>query len=414
VRSPQPRRSPATAAADRSTRNRVVDAVFHEACSWYPGLMEQTGRGPEDVQLPQDEVIGVLETVHTFDSGPMPTGVSVSATGRVFVNFPKWGDDVAFTVAEIRDGVPVAFPDQARNSPSNDDDETAFVSVQSIVVDPADRLWVLDTGAPLFQKTKPGGPKLVCVDLSTDTVVQTITFRPDVALPTTYLNDVRFDLRRGEAGVAYLTDSSDQGPNGLIVVDLATGEAWRRLHEHPSTKAVQPPDFLPIVEGAVFMERPADGPAKPVLMGSDGIAIAADGSRIYYCPLASRRWYSVDAGALADRGVSDDDVAATVVDEGDKGGASDGLETDDQGRIYLTDGEHNAILRRLPDGTFETLVHDPRLLWPDTMSVAGGFVYVTANQLYRQDKYQFGKDRRRYPYALFRVAIDAGPVRLRP
>jgi sugar lactone lactonase YvrE len=261
---------------------------------------------------PQDETIGALETVHTFDDGPMPTGVSVSATGRIFVNFPKWGDEVPFTVAEIRDGVPVAFPDQAWNSPSGDDDAGAFVSVQSIVVDPAERLWVLDTGAPMFSETRPGGPKLVCVDLGTNTVVQTIVFAPDVALPTTYLNDVRFDLRRGDAGVAYITDSSDQGPNGLIVVDLASGEAWRRLHEHPSTKAVRPPDFLPIVEGAVFMERPADGPAKPVLMGADGIAIAADGSRIYYRPLASRRWYSVDAGALADRTVSDDDVAATA------------------------------------------------------------------------------------------------------
>jgi sugar lactone lactonase YvrE len=371
---------------------------------------------PQEVSVtqPKDESIGTLETVHTFADGPMPTGVSVSAGGRVFVNFPKWGDDVAFTVAEIRDGTPVAFPDQAWNDASGDDDPAAVVSVQSIVVDPADRLWVLDTGSPMFQQTKPGGPKLVCIDLASDTVVQTIVFTPEVALPTTYLNDVRFDLRQGAGGVAYITDSSDQGPNALIVVDLATGEAWRRLHEHPSTKAVQPPDFLPIVEGAVFMERPKDGPAKPVLMGADGIAIAADGSRVYYCPLASRRWYSVDAGALADRSVSDDDVAATVIDEGDKGGASDGLETDDKGRLYLTSGEHNAILRRLPDGTFETLVHDPRLLWPDTMSVADGYVYVTANQLYRQDKYQGGKDLRRYPYSLFRIAIDAGPVRLRP
>ena len=321
---------------------------------------------------PQDETIGTLETVHTFDDGPMPTGVSVSASGRVFVNFPKWGDDVEFTVAELRDGSAVAYPDQA---------------------------W---------------SPKLVCVDLTTDTVVRTIVFEPDVALPTTYLNDVRFDLRKGEGGIAYITDSSDQGPNALIVVDLVSGQAWRRLHEHPSTKAMTPPDFLPLVEGAVFMERPADGPAKPVLMGADGIAIAADGSRIYYCPLASRRWYSVDADALADRAVSNADVAATVIDEGDKGGAADGLETDNQGRLYLTSGEHNAILRRLPNGTFETLVHDPRLLWPDTMSVADGYVYVTANQLYRQDKYQGGEDRRRYPYSLFRVAIDAGPVRLHP
>jgi sugar lactone lactonase YvrE len=366
--------------------------------------------------LPVDEPVGELEVVHTF-TGPMPTGVSVSHTGRIFVNFPHWGDEVPATVVELRDGEEVPYPDERWNSPSGDDDRTAFVSVQSIVVDPADRLWVLDTGSPMFAPTKPGGPKLVRIDLATDQVEQVILFSQDVALGTTYLNDVRFDLRRGEAGVAYITDSADSGPNGIIVVDLATGESWRRLHDHSSTKAEPLETFRPVIEGRPFLERPpADSgeQPKPVTMGSDGIAIAADGSRLYYCPLASRRWYSVSAEMLADRTVPDRDVATDVQDEGDKGGASDGLETDDQGRLYLTSGEKNAILRRLPDGSYETVVHDPRLLWPDTMSVAtDGYLYVTANQLYRQAKYQGGEDRRRKPYALFRTRIDAGPVLLR-
>ncbi len=45
----------------------------------------------------------------------MPTGVTVSQTGRIFVNFPRWGDDVPFTVAEIVKGKAVAFPDAAVN-----------------------------------------------------------------------------------------------------------------------------------------------------------------------------------------------------------------------------------------------------------------------------------------------------------
>ncbi|MFY1597877.1 L-dopachrome tautomerase-related protein [Micromonospora sp. WMMD737] len=359
------------------------------------------------------EPVGELELVHAF-TGPMPTGVSVSHTGRIFVNFPKWGDEVPATVVELRDGREVPFPDERWNSPSGDDDAEAFVSVQSVVVDPADRLWVLDTGSPMFRPTTPGGPKLVRVDLDTDTVAQVITFPTDVALPSTYLNDVRFDLRRGEAGTAYVTDSSDSGPNGIIVVDLASGTSWRRLHDHPSTKAEPLETFRPVVEGRPFLERPADGPPKPVTMGADGIAISADGSRLHYCPLASRRWYSVSVDALTDRSTADDRVAASVVDEGDKGGASDGLETDDAGRLYLTSYEHDAVLRRLPDGGYETVAHDPRLLWPDTMSVASdGHLYVTANQLHRQAKYQRGQDLRRKPYALFRVRIDAGPVRLR-
>ncbi|MFI7609377.1 L-dopachrome tautomerase-related protein [Micromonospora sp. NPDC049366] len=360
-----------------------------------------------------DEPVGELEVVHTF-TGPMPTGVSVSHTGRIFINFPKWGDEVPATVVELRDGAEVPFPDQAWNNPSGDDDAQALVSVQSIVVDPADRLWILDTGSPMFQPTKPGGPKLVRVDLDTDTVAQVITFPADVALPSSYLNDVRFDLRRGEAGIAYITDSSASGPNAIIVVDLASGTSWRRLHDHPSTKAEPLHTFRPVVEGRPFLQRPPDGDPEPVSMGSDGIAINADGTRLFYCALTSRRLYSVATDALVDRGVGDAEVASSVIDEGDKSSGSDGLESDDAGRLYLTAYEHNAVLRRRPDGEYETLVHDPRLLWPDTMSVAtDGHLYVTANQLHRQPAYQGGQDLRRKPYALFRLRIDAGPVLLR-
>ncbi|MEV3980441.1 L-dopachrome tautomerase-related protein [Nonomuraea sp. NPDC049758] len=365
------------------------------------------GNGRDGVQ-PVDQPIGKLELVHAFESGPMPTGVTVSRAGRIFVNFPKWGDDVPATVVELRDGKAVPYPDQEWNTEA-DEPSKWLVSVQSVVVDPMDRLWILDTGSPMFRPTRKGGPKLVCVDLETDTVVKVIMFDRGVALETSYLNDVRFDLRKG---VAYLTDSADKGPNGIIVVDLASGQAWRRLHDHPSTKAARPPDFVPVVEGRPFMERPQDGPPSPVLMGADGIALPAGGERLWYCPLLSRRWSSVSTDALVDRTLDDDEVAATVRDEGDKGGSADGLEADDAGHIYLTDWEHNAVLRRTPDGTIDTLVHDARLLWPDTLSVADGHLYVTANQLHRQARFQEGQDRRRYPYALFRVPIDAGPVRL--
>jgi hypothetical protein len=83
---------------------------------------------------------------------------------------------------------------------------------------------------------------------------------------------------------------------------------------------------------------PADrwSAALPVTMGSDGAAISSDGERLWYCPLMSRCWYSVSTQALLDRSPSDGKVAATVVDEGDKGGGADGLESDNQGRLYAT------------------------------------------------------------------------------
>ena len=365
-------------------------------------------------ELPTDEPLGALEPVAYFN-GAMPTGVTVSHKGRIFVNFPKWGDDVSFTVAEIRKGEMVAYPDESINQTNPADQAAALVSVQSVVVDPVDRLWILDTGSPLFQPTKYGGPKLVCVDLKTDQVSKKILFPQDVALPTTYLNDIRFDLRRGSEGMAFITDSAQKGSNGIIVVDLASEQSWRRLHDHHSVKPEELQTFLPIVEGRPFLEQQPDGSVKHgASMGSDGIAINADGTRLYYCPLGSRKLYSVDTNALSDQSLKEQEVGATVIDEGDRGGASDGLESDSAGNIYSTNYEHNAILRRSPDKRWETLTHEPRLFWPDTLSLAtDGYLYVTANQLHRQARFHKGKDLRRKPYSLFRIRVDSQPVLLR-
>jgi sugar lactone lactonase YvrE len=376
--------------------------------------MSSTSQERKD--LPADEPIGVLEPVAHFN-GAMPTGVTVSHQGRIFINFPKWGDEVPFTVSEIHNGGEnvVTYPDEATNQTNPNDPAAALVSVQSVVVDPVDRLWILDTGSPMFQPTKYGGPKLVCVDLATNKIVKKILFPQDVALSTTYLNDIRFDLRRGSKGIAFITDSSQDGPNGIIVVDLDSGASWRRLHDHPSTKPEHLSTFLPIVEGRPFLEYKQGGQIKQgASMGSDGIAISSDGSRLYYCPLGSRKLYSVSTDALADKSLDEQKVGATVADEGDRGGASDGLESDVAGYIYSTNYEHNAILRRVPDGKWETVVHDPRLLWPDTLSLAtDGYLYVTANQLHRQARFnKEGRDLRRKPYTLFRIKVDAQPVLL--
>ncbi|MEU3788064.1 L-dopachrome tautomerase-related protein [Streptomyces sp900129855] len=356
---------------------------------------------------PSRPTAGHYEVVARF-WGAMPTGVTVSRRGRVFVNFPRWGDDVPFTVAELRGGKPVAYPDAEVNREDASDLAGHFQSVQSVVVDPADRLWILDTGSPLFAGSSYGGPKLVAVDLRTDRIVRKILFPPEVVPANSYPNDVRFDLRRGAEGMAFITDSG--GSNGVIVVDLATGRSWRRLAGHPS--ALPDERFLPVIEGEPFMVRPAGGEPTYYETGSDGIALSADGTRLYYCPLSSRRLHSVSTDALADPDATDAEVAATVEDHGFKPMA-DGLESDDKGRLYGGDLEHNAIWRRNPNGTYRTLAQGRDLLWVDTLSIASDrHLYAIANQLNRLSPFHEGKDLRRKPYLLVRLPIDAGPVRL--
>lgn len=415
---------------------------------------------------PTDRTVGQLETVATFN-GPMPTGVTVSKSGRIFVNFPRWGDDVPFTVAELVKGKAVAYPNAEINdwagrtkpNPNAYMDEAAnqthFVSVQSVVVDPADRLWVLDTGAPLLKNTVPGGPKLVCIDLATNTVVKTILITPDVAGTNAYLNDVRFDLRVGETGeqdpgtrigskseatpdaapkdpkhptaersnagdfgpqapihgTAYITDSSSQGPNAIIVVDLATGKSMRRLNQHSSTLAED--GFLMFAEGQPVYQTLPGYPPEPTKFAADGIAISNDGKLLYYCPINSTKLYAVSTDALRNKSMSDAQVGGTVRAVAGKM-PSDGLESDAEGNVYETDPVTDSIHRWNPKtGLTETLAHDPRILWPDTMSLAAdGYLYFTANQLHRQPSMHNGQDMRVKPYQLFRIHVNQQPVRL--
>lgn len=362
--------------------------------------------------LPQEKTVGKIETVATFN-GAMPTGVTVSQTGRIFVNFPRWGGKVDFTVAEVKNNRSVPYPNAQINVADTDKPQDSLLSVQSVVIDPLDRLWILDTGSIEFAPTIDGGAKLVGVDLKTNKIFKKIVFPQDVAFKTTYLNDVRFDLRRGKEGMAFITDSSSTGANAIIIVDLETGKSWRRLNNHPSTKAEDIDTFLPIVEGQPLMSRPQNAESSAFKVGADGIAISSNGDRLYYCPLSGRTLYSVSIDALVEP-ASEAEVAKTVINHGNKGGASDGLESDAENRIYVTDYEDNAILRRLPNGMYETVVHDSRVLWPDTLSLASdGYLYFTANQLHRQPNFHNGKDLRQKPYSVFRIKVDAKPVALK-
>ncbi|KPB42986.1 gluconolaconase [Pseudomonas savastanoi pv. phaseolicola] len=356
---------------------------------------------------PADRSVGKLEQVHAFYDA-MPTGVTVTETGRIFVNFPRWGDKVPFTVGEIRDGKVVAYPDLAVNHENPKDPGDGLISVQSVVADGKGRVWLLDTAAPQFAAPRPGGAKLVAVDLATNRIVKRLVFPDNVILPSTYVNDMRFDFRKGSQGTVYVTDSSVSGPGAIIVMDIASGHAVRRLSGAKATSA--DPDFVPVVEGVPVLGDGPDGSRKPVHVAADGIALSADGKTLYFSPLSSRHLYSVATELLNDSGVSEQQLAAAVQDLGEKG-ASDGLEADADGAVYAGDYEHNAIRKRLPSGNWQTVAHDPRMLWPDTLSIGpDGYLYFIVNQLHRQAGFNSGHDKRAKPYSLLRVKVDAAPA----
>ena len=361
--------------------------------------------------------------------------IAVSSTGRKFSNYARSLDstNVAYTVAELHgNDTETPYPSAQINSPPGGainysvspavgaNYENYFIGVQSVVIDPLDRLWVLDTGRAAMSNgtnvpASLGGPKLVGIDLTTNQVIKTIVFPLDVAYQDSYINDVRFDLRSSlpgtsGQGVAYITDASQEGRNGIILVDLGSGESWRHLD---GIQQVRPEsDFAAFIWGeAVYsLPRGSGGPIARSSLGSDGIALSADGSTLYFSVVAGRNLYSVPTARLLDRSQASELLATqSVVSHGQKG-VSDGLETDSNGLVYVGSFENNAINIFFPNnGTVSVFVRDPRIGWADSLAVgADGYLYFSVNQLWRSPMFYPGTDRRVKPYPLFRVPCPDG------
>ncbi len=343
--------------------------------------------------------------------GPTPIEVAVSPSRRVFLSFPRAFDPGPFSVSEVIDGRAVPYPNAAINKLDGPQADR-LVSVQGMTVDADNRLWLLDTGIIGTKPAQYGGPKLVCVNLATNKIVKKIVFPRDVAGPNAYLNDVRIDLAVGTAGTAFITDSSEKGPNGIVVVDLASGKSLRRLNDHPSTKYEV--SFIPVVEGQPLLKRMPGKPPQRDKTGADGLTLSGDGKNLFFGPNEGLRLYAIDVKTLADVTKSDDDVNAAVKDFGPKPGPADGIESDTDNRIYVTDYVHDAIWRRLPSNKYELVAQDPRMIWPDAIAFGpDGYLYFTADQLDRQKKYHNGHDLRRRPITLFRMRTDSKPVLLK-
>ncbi|MDJ0843959.1 MAG: L-dopachrome tautomerase-related protein [Crocosphaera sp.] len=356
-----------------------------------------------------DNLFDSQSTVHSAESFTVVarsperqwTGVAVSDSDEIFVNFPKWveGEQFGDSVAKLVSGKPISFPNSEwnqfwtpgkRTNPSNQ-----FVSVQAVYVDDRNYLWILDTGNPNFEGLIPGATKLIRVDLS-DNSLQVIPVDPRVLITEhedgrdSYINDIRVDV---EQEVAYISDSEQAG---LIIVEniYSSQPTFRRvLDDHPSKTA----EAINItINGEIW-----GGNEGSPRVHSDGIALHPSGSYLCYQALTATTTYCAKTKELRDPHKSDSELGERVFALGVFGPA-DGLLFDDQGRFYHSSLELNAVRRvsltkeqldALAEGVnssvdpldIEIVAQDPEYLaWPDSFSQSpDGSVYVTASRIHQ-------------------------------
>ncbi len=345
---------------------------------------------------------GSMEIVARF-VGPGPSGIAVTPSGRVFVGFPRHAENHSgATLAEWVNGQLVPFPDAAMSLPSERPAQSQLVSVHGMTTDTQGNLWVIDDGKRAGIAGIPdGAAKVVGFNPTTHQVLASVVLTAPTLLQDSHMNDLRVDLTHGEHGMAYISDSSFGTSPALVVVDLASGQQRRVLGKHVSTQPEA--GFVTVLDGNPLRYDPQH-PTFPV-GGADAITLSTDSRWLYYAPLTSRRLYRIPTAVLADFSKDDEALAAVVEDLGEKGFA-DGMATDSLDRLYITDSEHHAILRRWPDGHFDIVLRDPRLVWLDGIHATTEHVYVTLGQWSRLPSFNGGKDLRQPPYLLIRSPLN--------
>ncbi len=323
------------------------------------------------------------------------TGVAVSKTGRMFVNYPRWQGPHDVDVAEVKtNGVQQPFPDKDWNTwEKNQSGSNKWVCVQAVYVDDKDELWVVDSGAPGMESVQDTGAKLVRFDLGKDRVIRNYNLT-DLAGRDSYLNDVRVDTSNH---MAYLTESKE---GGIVVLDTDSGKARAVLRRE--SPVLSDPNHRFMIDGAEFQR---DG--KPMKVNSDGIALSTDKQWLYFKPLTDTKLYRIRTQDLRDALASGADVQGKVSDLGTNFTTSDGMIFAPSGNLYMGDIERSAIMRVTPDLKSNVVVQDKRLIWPDSFAWSSdGWLYVSCSQVQNMAWSHNGRSTRTTPYTIYKLRVE--------
>ncbi|WP_206370843.1 L-dopachrome tautomerase-related protein [Solimonas marina] len=354
--------------------------------------------GPASAATHYDLAAG--QPIQQFATLPwLCNALAITSDGRVFVGLPRWpGYEKTPSLAQLMpDGTLKPFPggtwnDWAPGKPT----ANALVDVNTIHIFDDDTIWVVDQGAPFFGGiVDRDAHKILQFDSHTGKLLRKITLSPDVLPPGAALNDIRID-----ANYAYFTDS---GAGAIVIVNLKTGKAIRRLAGDVSVKA--DPARPPITESGKPLMK-ADGTVLGV--NSDPIEISPDGKWLYYQALTGPM-YRVETKLLRDEKMSEAELSKHVQFVYDTPPLV-GTAMDSAGNLYMAELGKPRITVLSPDGALRTLAEDDRLWGPDAMIITKNReLYVPIPQTARLAPLRGpgGKDAVQPPFKIYRIKLPS-------
>ncbi len=304
------------------------------------------------------------------------TGIAISKSNRIFVNFPTWDVKSPYKVAELVNGKEIPYPSKKANK--------HFVCIQSVVIDKLDRLWILDPANPQFKGVEKTGAKLFLYDLKTNHLLREYKFPLTTAPTNSYLNDLRIDTERD---IAYITDSK---LGGIVVLDLKTGNSYRAL-DNSSPKLLANLDVIDFESTGIWSNK----------VHSDGIELSTDGNTLYFTALTANILYSIPTDVLQNTKLTAKQRAESIEIENENNVPTDGMLLVGS-KLVMANLPNEGIWKyNLATGEGTTLELNEKIRWADSFAAdTAGNIYFTCSQINypinQRTKYKLVKLSRNY------------------
>jgi sugar lactone lactonase YvrE len=314
---------------------------------------------------------------------PEPIGnVAAGPDGRVFFTVHPESRPQGNRLLEFVDGAAVPYP-------SGSIQPHLFDTVLGLAIDGQNRLWTIDNGNHGF-----GDPRLIAFDLENGELVVDHIFSPTIAPAGSFLQDLQVT---NDGRTVIVADASVwRKQPALVIYDVESRTARRVLESHPSVSA----------ENFLIRNHLGDmsyfGGIVNLKTGIDGITLDENNEWLYYAAINNSALYRVHLSALLDPALPGQELAGKVERFSTKP-LNDGLETDANGNIYITDVEHGSVFVVDSDRNLKTLIQSRRIRWSDSLSLGpDGWMYLADSaipeQVLKSRDYILSKG----PYFIFR------------
>lgn len=306
----------------------------------YPDISTTAVYGKEDLE----KVLSFQEPI-----GNVAASKDSTLPERVFFTIHPESRPDSNKLMEIQNGKATPYPSRTF--------QDSFNTILGVFTDEHHRLWVIDHGNHGFDDVK-----LQAFDLRTDQLVHEYIFPSDIAPKLSFFNDLSVSPD-GKYIVVANVSFFGKDPS-IAIYDLESGRSMNRLIDHPSVKDQGYVPHPPQKKMRFF------GGLVDLLTGVDGIDFSRDGQYVYYAAMGHEALYRIPTQDLFHFSLSENELSTKVEKVANKP-LSDGIRTDHQGNVYITDIEHRGIYLVPPSGQGYTLIKDDRIQWADGLSLSG-------------------------------------------